>query len=212
MILESLGMLGLGFLVGLTGAMVPGPTLIATVNSVLKGGWTAGPRVVLGHMAVELALMLVSIAGISIVIGNYAWVVAAAGGIALVVFGVLTLREARTAVIPLTVREVPASGPVLAGMVTSISNPYFWIWWFTIGSALLLGAYEGGVVLALLFIIGHWSADLSWYTLVSAGVHRGRFFLGQKEYRWTLGFCGAFLIVFGGYFLATSPSLSVNAK
>ncbi len=191
----------LGFVIGLTGALVPGPTLVATINASLRDGWSAGPRVTLGHIAVETFLMLLIVAGISVVNGEYSRLIAGIGGIALVVFGVMTLNEARNARIDLAGDQAAISRPFLAGIITSISNPYFWIWWFTVGSALLIGAYSGGIVLALAFILGHWAADLGWFTLVSASVHRGRFIMGERTYRMILGMCGIFLILFGAYYL-----------
>jgi len=195
-------MLMLGFLVGLTGALAPGPTLVATINASLKGGWSAGPRVTLGHAAVELLMVFLIIAGMSVVIGEYSWVIAGVGGIALLVFGGMTVCEARCARVDFTEGPEEISQPFLAGVITSISNPYFWIWWFTVGSALLIGAYTGGLVLAIAFILGHWAADLGWFTLVSVSVHRGRFIFSEKAYRWILGMCGIFLILFGIYYLS----------
>ena len=194
-------MLTLGFLIGLTGALAPGPTLVATINASLKGGWSAGPKVTLGHAAVELVMVLLIIAGISMAIGEYSWVIAGVGGIALLIFGAMTISEARTARIDLSGEKAEITQPFVAGIVTSISNPYFWIWWFTVGSALLIGAYTGGVILALAFILGHWAADLGWFTLVSIGIHHGSFILHEKVYRWILGLCGFFLIMFGAYYL-----------
>ena len=40
MIVEFLNMIILGFLIGLTGTLAPGPTLIATINASLKRGWS----------------------------------------------------------------------------------------------------------------------------------------------------------------------------
>lgn len=196
-------MLALGFLIGLTGALAPGPTLIATINASLKGGWSMGPRVTLGHMAVELLMVILIVAGVSVIFGAYTWFIAGLGGLALVIFGLLTIREARTATIDIPVEQVQAVRPFLAGAITSISNPYFWIWWITVGSALLIGAYKGGVVLAVAFIAGHWAADLGWFTLISVSIHRGRFILGERQYRWILGLCGAFLLLFGVYYLSS---------
>jgi threonine/homoserine/homoserine lactone efflux protein len=203
MYLEIVEMLSLGFLIGLTGALAPGPTLIATINASLKGGWSMGPRVTLGHMAVELLMVLLIVAGVSIIFGEYTWLIAGVGGLALILFGILTLREARTATIDLSAEKARPAQPFLAGVITSISNPYFWIWWFTVGSALLIGAYEGGIVLAVAFIVGHWAADLGWFTLISVSIHRGRFILGEHQYHWILGLCGAFLILFGVYYLSS---------
>ena len=203
MIVDLLEMGILGFIIGLTGALAPGPTLIATINASLKRGWLAGPWVTLGHMVVELVMVLFILAGHSILIGDYTWIIAGVGGCALVIFGVLTLLESRHARIDLVQDTKSTSGPFLAGVITSISNPYFWLWWFTVGSALLIGAYQGGIMLVLAFIIGHWAADLGWLTLVSAGIHKGKFILGEKEYRAILAACGVFLVCFGGYYIIT---------
>ncbi|HON81496.1 MAG TPA: LysE family transporter [Methanoregulaceae archaeon] len=203
MIPEIIEMLALGLLIGLTGALAPGPTLVATINASLKGGWGMGPRVTLGHMAVELLMVVLIVAGISLLIGNYSWLIGGIGGLALVIFGALTVRGARSATLTLSAGAEETVHPVLAGAVTSISNPYFWIWWFTVGSALVIGACRtGGLVLLVAFLAGHWAADLGWFTLVSTSVHRGRFVLAERHYRYVLGFCGLFLIVFGLSYLA----------
>jgi threonine/homoserine/homoserine lactone efflux protein len=200
---EILGMLGLGFLIGLTGALAPGPTLVATINSSLAGGWSMGPRVTLGHAFVELLMVIIIIAGLSVAVSVYTPIIAAVGGVALVVFGVLTVVEARTASLSFSQTPSTSPRPFLAGVLTSISNPYFWIWWLTVGSALLIGAYQGGLILTVAFILGHWGADLAWLTLVSASIHRGRFILDERYYRWILSLCGFFLIGFGLYYLVT---------
>jgi len=154
-------------------------------------------------MVVELLMVLVILAGLSIIIGDYTWIIAGVGGCALVIFGVLTLLGSRHARIGVVQDTESTSGPFLAGVITSISNPYFWLWWFTVGSALLIGAYQGGIILVLAFIAGHWAADLGWLTLVSVGIHKGKFILGEKEYRVILAACGVFLVCFGGYYIIT---------
>ena len=200
---SPLEMLLLGFIIGLTGALAPGPTLVATINSSLKGGWTMGPRVTLGHILVEIVMVVLIIAGLAIVFEDFSWLIAGIGGIALVLFGIFTMLESRHAKIDLSPTGSSSKDPLLAGIITSISNPYFWLWWFTVGSALLMGALAGGIIVALAFILGHWGADLGWLTLISVSVHKGRFFLGEREYRVILGICGIFLVLFGGYFVST---------
>jgi threonine/homoserine/homoserine lactone efflux protein len=147
------------------------------------------------------------LAGLSVVIGGYSWLIAGIGGMALMVFGMLTILESRHAQTILakgtSINERTTARPFVAGVVTSISNPYFWLWWFTVGSALMISAYAGGLGTALAFILGHWTADLGWFTLVSVSIHQGRFFLREREYRWTLAACGIFLVFFGGYYLTT---------
>jgi len=113
-------MAGLGFLIGLTGALAPGPTLVATIKASLKSGWSAGPRVTLGHIVVEILMVLLIIAGMSVVIGQYSRLIAAIGGAALFVFGVLTLREAKNARIDCDDERIPLRSHLWRG-----SSPVF---------------------------------------------------------------------------------------
>jgi len=59
-----------------------------------------------------------------------------------------------------------------------------------------------GVAAAVLFVTGHWIADLAWYTLVSASSSRGRRVLSDRTYKRMLVGCGVFLVGFGMYYLA----------
>lgn len=186
--------------VGLSGALAPGPMLVATIDSSLRGGWTMGPRVTAGHMTVEFVLVILIAAGLSAGAASFTGLVAVAGGIALIGFGILTLasalkREEKTG----THRVL--KNPFIAGVLTTAANPFFWIWWVTIGSALLLSWTGGVLVLGAVFMAGHWTADLGWYTFVSAGTASGRRFLSPAAYQALLIVCSAFLILFGIYFL-----------
>lgn len=193
----------LGFLIGLTGALAPGPTLVATIHASVKGGWTMGPKVTLGHIIVESCLLLLTVMGISLLFNQYAIAISIIGGAALVGFGILTIRGSRDAVLIVEAGGDQKNRPVLAGIVTSISNPYFWIWWFTVGGALLVSTLNGGILNAIAFIGGHWTADLAWLTLVSASIHTGRVILKDTQYRFILATCGIFLVIFGLYYITS---------
>jgi len=196
------GNLVLGFVIGLTGALAPGPTLVATMGASLRDGWKAGPVVTLGHALVETVIFVLILAGISTSAVKFTGWIALVGGAALVLFGLLTLRSAvRDS--PPQQGDGPTGSSLVAGIVTSITNPYFWIWWLTIGSVLLMVALGAGMGAAIAFIIGHWCADLGWYTFVSLCIHRGRGVLSGPRYRAVLALCGLFLIGFGGYYLWT---------
>lgn len=197
----------LGFLVGLTGALAPGPTLIATIDSAMKNGWTAGPKVTLGHILIEAVLVIVIILGLSSLAVGLSAPIALLGGISLIVFGILTISGSRNAGIGLTQSE-SSTGPYVSGFLTSATNPYFWIWWLTIGSVLLVTTLVGGAILAICFLVGHWAADLGWYTLVSSAIHRGRTVLPERGYRIVLVCCGIFLVGFGGYYLYTAAKIT----
>lgn len=205
--IEILKALLLGFSVGLTGALVPGPMLFATIEISLKKGWLAGPRVVFGHMVIELVLyVLILLGAASLVDSSMISAIFLIGGFSLFVFGLLTLKDARAVASSPQVSQDSSglrltSSPALVGLVTSVSNPYFWIWWLTAGGALVLKEYELGIIIAMAYMLGHWTADLSWFTAVSGSFSRGKNLLSQKMHRYILYTCGIFLIIFGVYFM-----------
>jgi threonine/homoserine/homoserine lactone efflux protein len=198
---ELLSTLALGLLIGFTGALAPGPTLVATINASLKGDWTAGLKVSLGHIVIETAIFFLIILGLASVAQPYTTAIAVIGGIALIVFGVLTIGGSRSASLSTAPAQV-AADPYMAGLLTSAANPYFWIWWLTAGCAFLIQSLAGGILFAVVFMIGHWGADVSWYVFVSTGVAKGRTILSDTMYHRIMAACGIFLVIFGLWYLA----------
>jgi threonine/homoserine/homoserine lactone efflux protein len=200
---DFLSMLVLGFVIGLTGALAPGPTLVATINASLAGDWTTGLKISLGHIVVETIIFLLIVLGLATAARPYTTAIAGIGGIALVIFGIMTLAGSRTASLAAAVPTGAVANPYMAGLLTSAANPYFWIWWLSVGSAMVIAGLEGGLVLAGVFMIGHWCADTGWYTFVSTGVSRGRTVLSDRTYHRVMAACGVFLVLFGLYYLSS---------
>lgn len=203
MVYEMIQILAMAFTIGLTGALAPGPTLVATVNTSLKTGWMAGPKVAAGHALVELLVFLLIVQGLAAAMQQYSRLIAVLGGLALIAFGLMTVKGSINAALISSAQDAVAN-PYLAGMLTSAANPYFWIWWLSIGSALVIDGLQGGLILAALFMIGHWGADFGWYTLISTSMGRGKKILSEANYRRILALCGCFLIIFGLYYLSNA--------
>ncbi|TGC11439.1 LysE family transporter [Methanolobus halotolerans] len=199
--LELLEMLAIGFAVGMTGALVPGPMLFATIDTSLKKGWRAGPEVFLGHAFLELLVCILVIYGVTAVSDNTVMTISFIGGATLIIFGVLTFRNAKGAASSMHEHGTTGSNPVLAGIVTSASNPYFWLWWLAAGSALVLRGLEISILAAAMFVIGHWIADLGYFTLVSTSFSKGKKFMSPKLYERVLMSCSLFLVLFGSWFI-----------
>ncbi|MCK4458231.1 MAG: LysE family transporter [Methanosarcinales archaeon] len=193
-------LLAIGFLIGLTGAVVPGPMLFATIEASLRRGWIAGHLIVLGHAAVEVLICGVILLGFSIANDIVFDIVSLVGGGALIIFGMMMLRSSRNATFD--VKTGITGSPVVAGALTSVSNPYFLVWWLTIGNSMVMDGLRIGVVAALLFIIGHWIADIVWYVSVSIISSRGGKLMSDHTYRTFLAGCGVFLLCFGAYYAA----------
>lgn len=186
----------LGFGIGLSGALAPGPTLLATISGAARHGPFVGGRVAAGHLLVEGALAAALVLGVAPLVLSQKGAIALVGGVALVGFGLLTLCAARAASLS-SPAEGAARGPVLAGAVTTMVNPYFWLWWATLGGALLASALAVGPADAALYLAGHGAADFGWLLLVGAAVSRGSSLLPDRGYRVLLGGCGIAMIVIG---------------
>lgn len=190
------------FLVALSGALMPGPLLTVTMGEAARRGFWAGPLIILGHGLLELALLVLLLVGVGVwlnrpvVLGT----VGLLGGVLLAWMAWGLLRASRHG--RLLLEEGQASGwhPVWTGIFMSLANPYWLVWWLTIGLGYVLFAARFGLFGVFLFFAGHILADLAWYSLVAAAVAWGRNFFSDGWYRGFLAGCGAFLLLFGGYF------------
>jgi len=190
------------FVVALSGALMPGPLLTVTVGEAGRRGFWAGPLIIVGHGLLELALVLLLLAGVGGWLNRpqVLGVVGLAGAGMLAWMGLGLLRASRTSRLTLDGGDPGGLHPVLAGVLMSLANPYWLLWWLTIGLGYVLFAARFGLLGVFLFFAGHILADFAWYTLVAAAVAQGRRFLSDTLYRGFLAGCGVFLFGFGGYF------------
>ena len=197
--------------VGFSGAVTPGPLLTVTVAESARRGFRAGPLLVLGHGILELALLVGLWLGLARVLSDPSVIaiVGAIGGVALIVFGALMTHAALARRISLHAPlDVPWARlhPVGAGLVASVSNPFWIIWWATIGLAYVTRAAQLGLAGAASFFTGHILSDLIWFSAVAFIVASGRRFMGDRAYQVVIGLCGAFLVGLGAFFVVSGAT------
>lgn len=159
----------LGFAVGLSGALMPGPLFVYTVQEALKKGKWVGFLAIIGHSIVEVVIFILLMLGLQEAMTSQLFIRAASvlGGLALILFGVHSLRGIRKHEIPQNVKTI-TQNTVIGGIIFTAFNPGFPIWWATAGTRLLLeGLQRMGYAGMLLVFLGHWIADFGWFTLVS---------------------------------------------
>ncbi|MCX5858648.1 MAG: LysE family transporter [Proteobacteria bacterium] len=198
------------FLIGFSGAMVPGPVLVYAITSSSKRGFWAGPLLVLGHGILEGLLLILLVLGFAKFLSHelFNGIIALAGAVVLVFMGIGMIREARTASLNVkTDAPVSSLHPVPAGILISISNPFWIIWWATIGLNFLSLSRAYGNLGILTFFSGHLLSDLSWYSLISALVTFGRKLISDQIYRGILVGCALALLGFGVYFGLTGINI-----
>ncbi|GAB4284269.1 MAG: LysE family transporter [Coriobacteriia bacterium] len=200
----SLG--GAAFLIGLTGAMAPGPYLTVTVTRTISEGRGPAFLMLVGHAALEGILLIGFAFGLQQLLAQPTVhaVMALVGGAFLLWMGAGLVSGAVRGTIhprPAEQRQPSRLGPVLHGAAVSLSNPYWTLWWATIGVKLALDGLAIGPVGVAAFFIGHELADVAWYGFVISAVHSGRKLMSDTLYRVAIGGCAVFLVYLGGRFL-----------
>ncbi len=199
-----LSLLVSAFVVALSGAMMPGPLLAVTLGHSPRHGWVFGPLAILGHGILELGLVSVVFLGAGPLLQAQAVQagVGLVGGCILVWMGIGMMRTARSGLAAAAPgRPAPSGRAVALGIVTSLSNPYWTLWWATVGLAYLTVAARKGPLGVAVFFVGHIGGDLFWYTLVSITASRGANLTGTRGYRALLFVCSIALVVLGAWFI-----------
>ena len=200
--------LGVAFATGFSGAVVPGPLLAVVVAEAVRVGWAAGPLIMVGHAALELVAILLLVTGL-IRFGRSArlrGVIGLVGALVLLYLGYETLVLSGPAGAEALARAGGGEGPgSLArlpwlGAVMSVANPYWWLWWATIGAAHTSWAMQRGRLGSGAYFVGHILSDVVWYCAVAAAIHAGRALLSPPVLRGIYLVCGAFLLVMAGVF------------
>jgi len=195
-----LAALGTVVVTSLSGVMMPGPMFTVTLAKSLKSPW-AGVWVSLGHAVIEVPLILLIYFGLAHFFQNdivqLALSVLGGGMIAWMSVGLFRAR-----------RELAREGKdttynaFVAGILMSGLNPFFLVWWVTVGSLLLMTFLSAvGTSGLILFIVVHWLCDLVWLSLVSFTVFKTHSFWSQRVQEWIFVVLSLALLYFGGQFI-----------
>jgi threonine/homoserine/homoserine lactone efflux protein len=163
--------------VSLSGVMAPGP-----ISSVSVGYGNTNPRagawVAVGHGLVEFPVMIGVFLGVGAImeLPGVQLGISLLGGVFLLYLGVNMFRNIRQQDIT---GSTGSRSPLAAGALLSLTNPYFLIWWATVGAGLILKSTEFGLLGFGAFAVCHWLCDLGWDTFLSAASFRGSQLFGQ---------------------------------
>jgi threonine/homoserine/homoserine lactone efflux protein len=186
-------------IISLSGVLAPGPVTAVVIG---KGGQSphSGAWIAVGHGIVEIPLMILLTLGIGRFLADptVKIVFGILGGLFLLYMAIGLLREARRT-------EVASSSfsgsPLAAGILLSLGNPYFFLWWATVGVALILQSWVFGLAGFLALVAVHWLCDFIWDYFLSALSFSGGKFFGKWFQRAVFSVCGVALLCFGGWFL-----------
>ena len=185
---------------------MPGPLFSATVSESVRRGASAGPLFILGHGILELILIVGLFLGLAPFLNEPSVfrVIAVAGGAFLIFMAAGMFRELKTLSLGAADDKAVRGNIILLGAGLSLANPYWIIWWATIGLGYIMSAGKTGVSGVAVFFSGHILADLLWYSLLSFGVAKSRRIMTDRVYRILTGLCALFLCLYSVYLIITS--------
>jgi threonine/homoserine/homoserine lactone efflux protein len=202
--MDLIAQLGLGFLIGFTGAAIPGPLMTLVVANGLSGrGRFSGIFSAAGHCIIEATIIAVILFGILTVLDTAPIrLLNAIGGTSLILFGAIPIIKRGKAS---KVGSNEERNALLGGAVLSVFNGTVLLWWATVGLQQLGFAMRSvGLIGAIFWVVGHWSADLSWYGLMGYYSYKGRKLFSENCLRRVELGSSAAMILIGVFFALLS--------
>jgi len=202
------------FLLALSGALMPGPLLTVTISETVHRGVRTGPLMIFGHGLLELFLVIGLAAGLAplLKLPLVFILISTIGGAILLMMAISMLRSLPSMKLITEASNERKKNLVFTGALLSLINPFWLLWWATIGLGYILQTLEYGFIGVGVFFIGHILADLSWYALVSFGIARGKHFFNDTHYKILIGSCGSFLLFFSVWFFYNGINTFIQVK
>ena len=207
--MSTLTFLASAVVISLSGVMAPGALTAATIAQGTRSK-NAGVLIAIGHAIIEIPLIFLLILGFGVVLKSQKTQIAIglAGGLFLLWMGIQMLRNLRKA--EYSTADSYKTGPVMTGFILSVSNPYFLLWWATVGLNLALKAQSLGALALVLFAIVHWLCDLVWLHALAWASFKGSTLLSPRRQKIVFGICAAALGFFGAKFIYDAAGLLIG--
>jgi threonine/homoserine/homoserine lactone efflux protein len=189
-------------LISISAIMMPGPVFAVTIAKGHKDK-NAGALIALGHAIIEVPLILLIYLGFArfLTFDAIKMVIGLVGGAMLIFIGIQMYKGRKSTATES--KELPY-GSLTAGIITTSSNPYFFLWWGTIGTTLILTANTFGFIGFLLFALVHWFCDFIWSLFVSLATFRSKHLWNNRIHEIVFSVCSAILVIFGLKFIISA--------
>jgi len=188
-----------------SGALAPGPLFFATISHGTKHGAKSGLIFSVAHTLVEFSLIMLFALGLLTVASEptVKLIIGLIGGCALIAFGVIQIKNSiSTKTDEIKKPKTSYRHLFIIGLVFTGLNPYFILWWLTVGAQLITIALEFAALLGVVFMfICHVWMDYVWLTGIAHFAKKGTDVMSLKWYRPLMVIFGVVLIYFGITFI-----------
>ena len=189
-------------IISASGVMSPGPLFAANITYGLREGVKAGIKIAIGHSIVELPLVI--LLGIGVfsleIFPEFRTIISIFGAITL--FGFAGIQITTVLKKKKNILNKPKQGPIVTGILLSALNPFFIVWWLTIGfklisDAMLIWAFAG---ILIVFVLHIWM-DFAWLGITAFLASKSKRIISNKNYKIMVLGLSMTLIYFGITFL-----------
>jgi len=194
-------------IISASGVMSPGPLFAANITYGLREGVKSGIKIAIGHSIVELPLVI--LLGIGVfsleIFPEFRTIISIFGAITLFVFAGIQIKTILEKNKNISIK--PKQGPIVTGIVLSALNPFFIVWWLTIGfklisDAMLIWAFAG---ILIVFVFHIWM-DFAWLGITAFLASKSRKIISNRNYKIMILVLSLTLIYFGITFLMDAIS------
>ena len=189
-------------IISASGVMSPGPLFAANITYGLREGFRSGIKIAIGHSIVELPLVI--LLGIGVfsleIFPEFRVIISIFGAITLFGFASIQIKSIFKKKSDISTK--PKHGPIITGILFSALNPFFIIWWLTIGfklisDAMLIWAFAG---ILIVFVLHIWM-DFVWLGMVAFFASKSVKIISNRNYKIMIAGLSVILIYFGIMFL-----------
>ena len=178
--------------------MAPGPLFAANISYGLRGGISAGLKMAIGHTIVELPLVILLGIGVFSLesFPEFRTIITVLGAITLFGFAILQIIKLYNR--KEQISKKPTQGPIITGIILSALNPFFIMWWLTIGFKLISDAVEVWSLVGIVIMFGlHIWLDFAWLGAISFFASKANKILSNRNYKFLMLGLSGMMIYFG---------------
>jgi len=170
-----------GVLLGLSAGLSPGPMLALVLAQTLRHGPREGCKVALTPLVTDPPIIFVTLvlAAKLAQLGPLLGIFSIAGGVFVLFLAYESFRSSPQE----TAAPTGPPGSWLKGIVTNLLNPHPWVFWLTVGAALLGKAIAQGWPVAAAFLFGFYLLLVGSKVAVALLAGRSRHLLAGRTYR-----------------------------
>jgi threonine/homoserine/homoserine lactone efflux protein len=215
-------------LISTSGVLSPGPLFFINLLYGSRYGSFVGLKIASGHAIIEFPLIV----GLSYSLYTFSSialsdtifkVIGTIGGIFILIFSILQintiLRDKKSSSTTNKSKEITDTkfnikNPILVGFLFTILNPFFIVWWFTIGSKMISDSLVnfGIIEVTSLVFFSHIWMDYFWLWFTSFMINKGKSIIKEKVYRIFVFVISVILGIFGIYLLFKSLDMVTIVK